>query len=446
MATIREWFDRLIVLSLCAMVFTLPFSKSAVEVCFVIALVLWVLRKVLFREPHVSEVSVSKWIFTGLNPFICLFILANLISTCCSVSIVLSLEGLFFKLLEGVLLFFIIADTINNRERLNMVLVSMFLSILLIGIDGIFQAMTGRDFLRHYSKIDGIRASFVNRNGFGGWLVAMTPITLGIIAIGKKQMLKRITRSIMWITAGILTLCLALTLSRGALIGFAFAMMFFLMVKNSKIFLVVAALILAVSLFGIVCSTNVDPDMNRFFAEFTNIRSWDNAISFVKDCIIFVRWQIAPVANETNTIRVGLCWEALLIIKNFPVFGCGLNTYSAMASSYPGVTIGTYPHNSYLQMAAETGIVGLASFVLLIAALFVTSLANIRKIKNSFYNGILTGLLAGLFGFLVHSFFDVHFYSLQLVNLMWFIMGLIIAVGRIALKEESKLGGYNAQK
>ena len=69
---------------------------------------------------------------------------------------------------------------------------------------------------------------------------------------------------------------------------------------------------------------------------------------------------------------------------------------------------------------------------------------NLRKIKSVFYKNILLSLLAGLFGFLVHSFFDVHFYALQLATLMWFIMGLIIAVQRIALKEESSPGGSNA--
>jgi O-antigen ligase len=317
-----------------------------------------------------------------------------------------------------------------------MILAAMLLSMLLTGIDGLFQAVTGWDFIRRRGMLDGIQASFANHNGFGAWLVVMIPIILGIIGAYKKQSSKKITKSMLWVMAGMLTLCLALTLSRGALTGLIFAMMFFLMTKNGKIFLIAVAFALAISVLGIVHLVNIYPDMGNFFQEFTKIRSWHNVQSTIKDFINFIRWHIAPVMNIRDSTRIGICWEALLIIKKFPVLGCGLNTYAAVAAHYPGVIFGTYPHNSYLQMTAETGIVGLVSFLLLIFALFKNSLVSIGKISDVYYKSILTGFSAGLFGFLVHSFFDVHFYALQLAILMWFMMGLVVAVQDTALKEK----------
>ena len=84
-------------------------------------------------------------------------------------------------------------------------------------------------------------------------------------------------------------------------------------------------------------------------------------------------------------------------------------------------------------MAAETGLLGLGAFLWIIATLFKTSLANLKKINDKFYGAILIGLLAGLFAFLCHSFVDVDLYSLPLRYLMWFVIGLIFAVQRIAL-------------
>lgn len=159
-------------------------------------------------------------------------------------------------------------------------------------------------------------------------------------------------------------------------------------------------------------------------------------LSFTGDFLSSLKNNLVQVMLKMDIVRTHLWREAILIIKDFPIFGCGLNTYSIVAPMYKSTLpeAGFYPHNSYLQMAAETGIVGLASFILVMISLFKTSLINMRKTEDSFYRNILLGLSAGLFGFLVHSFFDVNFYALQLAILMWFIMGLIVAVQKIALK------------
>ncbi len=118
-----------------------------------------------------------------------------------------------------------------------------------------------------------------------------------------------------------------------------------------------------------------------------------------------------------------------------------MNTYASIAPSYKLTEeTGYYPHNSYLQMTAESGVLGIGAFLWVLAALFGTSLANIKGINDKFYRAVLVGLLAGLFGFLIHSFVDTDFYSLQLGNLMWFMMGLIAAVQRISLRKTHVTG------
>ena len=139
-------------------------------------------------------------------------------------------------------------------------------------------------------------------------------------------------------------------------------------------------------------------------------------------------------------VRQELWQEALSIVKDFPLLGSGLNTYAIVAPAYKITrTTGFYPHNSYLHMAAESGLLGLGAFLWIMISLFKASLANLKKIDNRFYGAILIGLLAGLFGFLAHSFVDVNIYTLQLGNLMWFIMGLIVAVQKVALWDKKIL-------
>ncbi len=145
---------------------------------------------------------------------------------------------------------------------------------------------------------------------------------------------------------------------------------------------------------------------------------------------------IINIKAGSSSFRSNLWQEALGIIEDFPMLGCGFNNYAAVGPYYkiPGGG-GSYPHNSYLQLAAETGLLGLAAFIWIMIRLFRISFVNLRKIGNEPYRSLSIGLLSGLLGFMAHSFVDTDIYVLQLGVFMWFIIGLIIAVQQIALNE-----------
>ena len=421
MTIIRDWLDRLIVTSLCIFIFVIPFSKSMIEACFMTAFVLWIFKRTLSYQKGASLINLFKPVGTVLSLPLFLFILAGFLSIFTSASVSLSLRAFFSKLLKGVFLYFIITETIDNKKKLNFILISMFLSMLTIGIDGIFQFIKGWDFLRHYPNLGRVSASFINPNGFGGWLTVMLPLALSIGIFNKGFRMRRVVKIMVWVLICILALCLVTTYSRGAWLGTILALLFVGILKKRK-FLIFAIFIVLAAPFIIP-----DPLKNYILTTFPLIPPYP------------VKARLCSIMLSASPARINLWREAFAIIKDFPVFGCGLNTYSIVAPHYKlaAAEAGIYPHNSYLQMAAETGIVGLTSFLWIILVLFKSSLNSLKKIKDALYCNVLIGLLAGMFGFLVHSFFDVNFYALQLANLMWFIMGLIIAVQKTALTEES---------
>ena len=327
--------------------------------------------------------------------------------------------------MQGVLLFFIIYDTVENKEKLDLVLTAMVLSMVLIGANGVFQLITGKDFIRGHSilrfyDIHGMRmrSSFDMPQAFASWLTLMIPLGISIAVSARKDMPIRVPKSIMWLLICVLTACLFMTRSKGAFAGAIFAIIFFIMAKKRKVLVLIVVIVIATAL-ALALLMNKDLLNNEF-------------LFCIKDNIVATMLKL-------DIIRTNLWREAILIIKDFQVFGCGLNTYSVVAQRYKSdaSVAGIYPHNSYLQMAAETGLIGLASFVLFLAALFAISLNNMAKIRNDYYRNLSLGLLTGLAAFLVHSLFDVNFYTLQLANLMWFIMGLIVAIQKIGLKEKS---------
>jgi putative inorganic carbon (HCO3(-)) transporter len=88
-----------------------------------------------------------------------------------------------------------------------------------------------------------------------------------------------------------------------------------------------------------------------------------------------------------------------------------------------------YAHNCYLQVAAETGLVGLAAFLWLLWSL-MSQLAKAAFKTSLKEHVILLGCFAGLLAFLIQSAVDTNFYSLRQAALFWVVSGLAIGLAQ----------------
>ncbi|MCR4337075.1 MAG: O-antigen ligase family protein, partial [Candidatus Omnitrophica bacterium] len=95
------------------------------------------------------------------------------------------------------------------------------------------------------------------------------------------------------------------------------------------------------------------------------------------------------------------------------------------------VSWGGYAHNGYLQIAAETGIIGLLAFLSILLMFFWTVFKNFTLKENSFVFFVIFGGSAGLLAFWFHSLVDTTFFSVQLGVLMWMMMGLVMTACRL---------------
>ncbi len=174
--------DKIIEFSLCALILTLPFSKSMVEIFFTLALICWVVKRYI---KYGLRPSAFKPVSTKLNLPIYAFAFLGFLSMLTSVSLSLSLEGFFFKLFEWIMIFFIAVETFNSKKKINRILVVLLFSMAVIGLNGIFQYMGGVDFIRGYlPRGSFITSSFHNPNSFAGWLMVMIPIALCLAYFG----------------------------------------------------------------------------------------------------------------------------------------------------------------------------------------------------------------------------------------------------------------------
>ena len=415
------WCDKAMAVSFYALIYFLPISIALTETFSGLAIFLYFLKRgTLFF--YGLKTGSSNWssFFTYFKPAVnCLnkplaiFLIINFLTVITSQFPRASIEGFVGKALEGVFIYFAFVEGISTKRRIRTFFVIFAISFLLICTNGLYQYFLGYDFIRGHIFDGRISSSFRAANDFAAYLVVTTPVLfyLSLFSFPKEGKDDNKPAYFSFFSSGKIRLvlfflfvlsfiCLILTYSRGAWIAFILCLSV-LGIKSRKVFLF-SAFFVAIFLFSFYYqSARVVPSESNWRTYF----AWENN-------------------------RLGYWTRSVSIIKDYPFLGSGLNTYSSVQWKYD-TGWGGYPHNSYLQMAAETGLIGLSAFLWVIIVLLKNSFKNLKRITDPSARPLLLSFLAGLTGFLIHSFFDTNFYSVQLGSFMWLIMGLIVAVQKI---------------
>lgn len=409
MKKIIKILDKIVEISIYCLIFIIPFSIAGIEIFAIVAIIAWLIKQVTSYKLQVT----SYFPKTPLSLPIFILFTVYFISMIFSVNISESLKGVFLKLGEYLLLFFISVDIFskkeNNNVRFKIFTAIIVLSTILLFLDGAFQWLTGYDFIRRFTATPKLRACFNNENDFAGYLIAILPILfcMAFILFKKLKIVARLAikfGSIALFSAGVILL--GKTFSRGAWLGYLISMGFlatagFLFKENGKV----------KKVFGVL------------------------ALLYICAPLIVGLIFIKPIQTRLVSLKdgFGASWarvynwkEAISIIEDFPIFGTGPNTYTTVIHNYSISKItGSYPHNCYLHMVAEVGVLGLAVFLWVLWSFFRIGMSVVccQKIVNG-YRYILLGVMAGTLATLVHSFFDTNLFALKLVVLFWVMVGI----------------------
>ena len=131
--------------------------------------------------------------------------------------------------------------------------------------------------------------------------------------------------------------------------------------------------------------------------------------------------------------RIPMAQVALNVIKHHPLTGVGLNNYSAVMQQYDRTREWqTYQfphpvHNSYLLIAAESGIPALIAFLFLLAAAMAKVKPALKKPGGSLAV-LQAGWFAALLTWLVAALFDRDFAGTN--AMLWLTIGMLTAIHR----------------
>jgi O-antigen ligase len=146
-----------------------------------------------------------------------------------------------------------------------------------------------------------------------------------------------------------------------------------------------------------------------------------------------------PGLEQSNRAHTALLYAGFRMVADAPITGVGPHNFKALSLRYaPELDRAFIAHNTYLELAAETGLPVLLLFLLLVWQAYRTfnRATNLRGSPESRELATLAeGLRCGLLGFLVSA----SFISAQYEKMFWVVVFLSIATERFVARHERRV-------
>jgi putative inorganic carbon (HCO3(-)) transporter len=383
--------DILIEASFYLLIPSVTFSISLVEISATVMISAWIIKKFIDRD--ISGINTVPVAILGA------VFLWTLLSCINSSYFHESFRGI-FKVLETAFVFIVISDELNKERHFKLFLYILSFTAFIICLDGIYQHNYGIDLIRGRTLISRdylrrISASFVHPNSFGIFLFMISGILAAVIFSFRNAVKKRLLLIIPFMLS---LYCLFLTRSRGAWLSFAVSVLIIAFLKSRKAVAVVLVL----------------------------LALW---VAFMPGSARNALMEAFDITSGTSRERIQL-WEGTVnMIKEHPVLGFGINTYSRNFPDYKPADYSDYrySHNCYLQMASETGIPGVFLFILFLLSVMGRCRGKIRNMPGGMRKDMAIGIFGSLAGFLFGAIIDTHFYSLVLGIFFYSLLGFCYA-------------------
>src|SRR5690348_11223478 len=253
---------------------------------------------------------------------------------------------------------------------------------------------------------------YVNRNHFAGFAELVIPLSLVPLILGK---VRRERLASVAIFAVIPLAALFLAASRGGLVSLfcevVLLLLLLLVVRRSLGKHALAGATVLVLAFSLVSWIGVRQILSRF-SSFQNLEVSE---------------------GKRASMRQGT-WRMFL---DHPVAGVGFGAFEAAyppyETQYDGKIV-NHAHNDYLEILAETGLLGGLCCAWFLTVLFIASVRRIQKPSSPFAGVLHLAGLTGCFGILVHSLVD---FNLHIpANAFLFLLMALLATLPIATPEK----------
>jgi O-antigen ligase len=303
-----------------------------------------------------------------------------------------------------VIIYFLLINLITSEKRLKATIWILILCTTYLAIQGILMSR-GITIGSVNTRIEGRVISsgiFADPNDLAMTLVVGIPFIYHFFFLECLV----IKRALLLVSGGLILYCILLTGSRGGMLGLAIVMYLLLRNKTGTIIGVFLVLICLVGLLSVAPSSTVE------------------------------RINEASLSEGTGYDRIVHWYDGWRMFLSNPINGIGMNNYPEYARGYVA-------HNSFVHVAAETGIMGILIWI----GLFYFSFKNTLSIESkagkveilTSVRKISISIKTSLIGFIVCVFF----LSRQYEYIPYILMALSVSVYEIYSKRSEMSSNMN---
>ena len=252
------------------------------------------------------------------------------------------------------------------------------------------------------------------RNGVGGTLTLTIPL-LAALALAPTKDERRMTNvlpsvvlrlsSLVWFALLLSLITLALTQSRGGILGTAIGLLALAIWRDRRwLWLVAVGIIGLIVLFTMGYGTAIIEFVLRMDAQ-----------------------------SGTLASRLEVWQRGWMMVQDFPLTGIGIGTYNSMAHRlYPFFIaspdeVVAHAHNQFLQVAVDLGIPGLIGYLGLLVAFIVTSIRAYRASNEGMARALVVGVGCGILAHHVFGLTDAFMLGTKPGVVMWIYFALVAA-------------------
>jgi O-antigen ligase len=312
---------------------------------------------------------------------------------------------------EMFLLALVVAAAVKEKSQIRLLLICMALSVLIVN-RSYYSTLSGRD-LSHFSYDvrDAGPLGYAGVNGLAAFEAMAASFLLGIFTFAKKIQIR----------LGLLLLvatccyCLLFSFSRGGYAGI-FVGLITVGLLRSRWMLVAAAVILL---------------------------GWQTLLpSAVKERILMTTGdaQEGQQFDSSAQTRLVLWEDAMDLFKRNPLTGTGFETFSHLGH----VSDLRDTHNYYVKVLAETGVVGLMLYLILLWRMSTAGMRLFYSTDDPFWRGLGLGFIALMASIVVMNLFGDRWTYQQVDGLIWILLGCVIR-GLATISEQLQPAGTPAR-